>query len=316
MDNGFPTAGEAPITGNLLPKDDILIDIDVYARPYPQEFYQAILQSRSCPYTCTFCQSMTKYQARTTANIIEEAEIAVRRYGFRRLDLIGGMVFMPTPGFFELAKMWRESRILRDVRVTGCGKFGPNMKPEIYEPWRGLIEYVFVSVEAGNNQMLAKLKKKFTVQDVRDGLEILLPFNIPLIYFSGIVGFPFETAQDVTDLKEMIEYIRERCLRHGTYPNMNVSKLIPCFGAEVAREYPVPTYDPSRPSAHRARYWYKMDAKHQQACARVLAEYPWVRRRSEDLLAASPLYQPEVWQPPVPITTVPISNPELVQLSV
>lgn len=255
------------------------LSTEFYARRHPKCFYQAVLHSRGCPFVCSFCQRISN-QVREPELIVEESEKAVVDKHYRRIDFISGTTFIKSPHMIKLAELWRKSKILEGVKVSGTGKFGPStLRKEVYEPWEGLIDYIFLSVEGGNNKMLKEMMKSFTVEDIYEGLERIETFGVRKLFLSSITGFPFENADDVKDLRKMMDYVERRVKRFADY-TLQLNVLTPYFGSEVCKTYPCPRYNPftaSDPPADLVHdgnvFWYDLEASHREEIVKYVREF-------------------------------------------
>jgi radical SAM superfamily enzyme YgiQ (UPF0313 family) len=239
---------------------------DLYANPALWgEYGKAVLFGRGCPFRCSFCQGIGQYEKRDPENIITEAEQAVRQFGFKTIDLIDGVVFLPGERLVKIAEMWRRSPILRDVKVSGCGKFGDKLlDPDVYAAWDGLYDYVFMSIEAGSDNVLSQLNKLFTIDDIFDGLRFLRKYKIPAVVLTAIVGFPFETVQDVRDLETVLRFAELELTRNGMEPRIGTGIIVPYFGTEVGHANRVQDYNPASEANLTRSFWYDLSAQHKR----------------------------------------------------
>jgi len=168
--------------------------------------YTAILLSRGCPFSCTFCaKSITgkSYRKRSPGHVIEELKLLYDRYHVRDMLIADSLLNMDNEwlkevceGMLEMNRpiTWgcqvRADRVdreaLRRMRRAGCWK-------------------IFIGVESADEGMLKRMKKGETIEAIEEGIRIIQEekFYLDLGF---IIGMPGETEETI---KKTIEFARK-----------------------------------------------------------------------------------------------------------
>ncbi|MBI4615887.1 MAG: B12-binding domain-containing radical SAM protein [Planctomycetes bacterium] len=155
-----------------------------------------VLTGRGCPYDCSFCGRMTKkYRKRSVDLIVEEFRYLMRRYGVNHFAIENEIfVFAARDWIYEFCEKiaplgveWRcQSRPqgldlekLKLMRKAGCVR-------------------ITVGMETGSAEMLERMTKRLTPDDVRETLRLIKEADI----YPGaelIIGTPGENEKTVQD---------------------------------------------------------------------------------------------------------------------
>ncbi|MCK4462869.1 MAG: radical SAM protein, partial [Candidatus Omnitrophica bacterium] len=167
-----------------------------------------MLTSRGCPFRCTFCcvnVSGGTYRARSAKFVVDEIEEAVNRFGVKQISF-----FDPAfPMNKKIAKDICEEIIKRELhrkivwmtesRIDCVDKELLSLMKE-----SGCRRLAF-GIESGNQKILDSIRKKITLEQVRETIKNVKEAGIEIIaYF--IIGFPEDTINTVN---ETIEFAKE-----------------------------------------------------------------------------------------------------------
>ncbi len=169
-----------------------LLPMDKY-HPAPNGYKKLpagiIMASRGCPFTCTFCDRPIfgqKYRIRSAENVIAEMKILKEKYSMKEIDFFDEMFGINKKWLDKFCNLLIESKldllwsayhrcdnvnqeILKKMKQAGC--------------WR-----IFYGVESGSQEVLDTIKKRETVQDMRNaikwtkeaGIEVMANFMLGL----------------------------------------------------------------------------------------------------------------------------------------
>jgi len=241
--------GEDPLTirgliskGVINPPSERLKDLDELPFParhflpnsryryalFPGRKITTMFTSRGCPYECKFCDTSVfghKYRVRSAYNILEEIKEIVEQYGINSI-IIYDDLFMSRKeriekiceGIIEMGLKieWKcegrpdriEETTLRLMKQAGCS----------------MIAY---GVESGNQKALDYLKKRTTVEGIRETFRLTKKAGInPIGYF--ILGIPVESYGQAVNT---IRFAKEI---DPTYAQFSI--LTPFYGTEIYKE--------------------------------------------------------------------------------
>jgi radical SAM superfamily enzyme YgiQ (UPF0313 family) len=195
----------------VTPQREFIDDIDTLPLParhlLPLSRYQAlgypisIITSRGCPYSCIFCQGRRmvgkKVRKRSVARIVDEIE-QILSYGINRInvadDLFASDKTRVTEVCGEIKKRdlsftWSafarvdtvDRETLKIMKETGC-------------------DSVSFGVESGNPEMLKRIRKNITLDQVRQAVRLCNDAGM-IAHTSFVVGLPGESMETLEETK-------------------------------------------------------------------------------------------------------------------
>ncbi len=177
-----------------------LVNNNMYRRPDTNEVQAVIKVSRGCPFHCFFCLatpvSGAEVRKRSPQNIVDEIKECVEKYNIRN--------FLFWSDIFNIDKKWVMDlcRLIIDNNLditwsanTRADTADEEMAEMMY---RAGCRLVSIGVESGSQEMLDKIGKKITLDDVRLTVKIFKKFGIR-IYNYFVIGLPWETEETVED---------------------------------------------------------------------------------------------------------------------
>ena len=224
----------APLVGNLddlpFPAYDLLPPFVVYKSRARKKPLGVILTSRGCPYQCTFCNASVfgkKFRARSPENVLRELDVLVNDFGIRQLDvlddnftmdiqraeaILDGIVARKYKLLINLQNGVRADRIneyiIQKMKLAGVFKAG-------------------IGVESGDERVLASIKKRISLDKVKEAIRMFRKAGILTSAFF-IIGFPEDTRESI---EKTIQFAIEA---DPTVCNFNL--LLPFPGTEMYRE--------------------------------------------------------------------------------
>ncbi len=209
---------------NRKPNKRLLMDYEKYSG----KDLSSISTLTGCPMHCTFCCNSgenKKINLRGIEFISEELQDLKREFGTENpLYLLDDCFFSNKKRFDQLGEMFRESgyEFSAAARVMA-------LTPEKTQDFikRGG-NHAYVGIESGSQKVLDLVKKKLTIEDILERTSWLNDFELPWNAFF-IVGFPFETLDDIKKTEELAYRIKP------TYISLN--RFTPYPGTEIWRDY-------------------------------------------------------------------------------
>ena len=208
--------GNVKFTGNRAFIEDLdslpfparhLVDNSIYRRPDNNKVQATIKVERGCPFHCFFCLatpvSGAKVRRRSVENIVAEIRECVEKYNIRN--------FLFWSDIFNLDKKWTmdlcQAIIASGLKIT----WSANTRADTADLEMAKMMYksgcrlVSIGVESGSQEMLEKMGKKITLNDVRRTVKVFKQAKIR-IYNYFVIGLPWETEETV---EETIKFATE-----------------------------------------------------------------------------------------------------------
>lgn len=201
--------GNVKFTGNRAFIEDLdslpfparhLVDNSIYRRPDNNKVQATIKVERGCPFHCFFCLatpvSGAKVRRRSVENIVAEIRECVEKYNIRN--------FLFWSDIFNLDKKWTmdlcQSIIDSGLKIT----WSANTRADTADLEMAKMMYksgcrlVSIGVESGSQEMLEKMGKNITLNDVRRTVKVFKQAKIR-IYNYFVIGLPWETEETVEE---------------------------------------------------------------------------------------------------------------------
>lgn len=186
----------------------------------------SIITSRGCPFQCTYCASPQIWDKKTryrgVDNVLEELEYMINSKGVSLVRF--------QDDTFTLNKK-RAMEILEGILSKGlnikwvCDTRVDKLDKEVLQIMKksGCIR-VKIGVESGSDEILKRVKKGISLEQIRNAVKLIKEMAIPLTaYF--MIGFPGETDDDVRKTIQFAEEI------NADYNSLSV--IAPYFGTQV-----------------------------------------------------------------------------------
>lgn len=154
----------------------------------------SIITGRGCPYFCKFCSNVfgKNYRARSVKNVIDEIEIIISEYGFRRISFVDDLFTLNKKRVVRICNEIKERRLEFE---WGCSTRVDTITKDLLKTMKDTgLKAIFVGYESGVQEVLDLMKKGTTINQ---GVEVAkwakeLGINLAA---SFIIGFPGETKQ-------------------------------------------------------------------------------------------------------------------------
>jgi radical SAM superfamily enzyme YgiQ (UPF0313 family) len=207
----------------LRPNKKLILDYETYS---PANL-SAIMTSSGCPNKCTFCchsfeKSMTY---REINNIREEIEEMKERFNASVPVYILDDCFFSNRNHFN-----NVTSVLSDLGLSfSAGSRIMALSPEKIDLFikRGGIR-ILVGVESGSQKILDRVEKRLKIEEIVRRTQWLNDVGMPWSAFF-MVGFPFETLDDLKLTEELVYRIRP------TFVSIN--RFTPYPGTKIYEEY-------------------------------------------------------------------------------
>jgi radical SAM superfamily enzyme YgiQ (UPF0313 family) len=159
-----------------------------------------IMYSRGCPFLCGFCDIAPywgrKNSKRSLSNFIEEIRILSDRYNQKRIAIVDDTFVLSKKRVLKFCEALKKEGL--DIE-WGCYGRVDLMDEEIIQEMVGAgCKKIYYGIESGNNEVLAKMKKGFTIEQALKTIDISLKY-FEVVQTSFVWGFPFETLEQFHD---------------------------------------------------------------------------------------------------------------------
>jgi radical SAM superfamily enzyme YgiQ (UPF0313 family) len=231
MDRGRPrvNGGRAPIANldELPPPAYDLLPLGLYSTPFSgKRHVVAMVTSRGCPYPCTFCDAFVvhgrKYRAHSADRVVEEIRGLIDAFGVREV------VFKDSEFTLDRYRVERFCDLMADggPRVTWTCSARVNCvdEPLLLKMAAAGCRVVQFGVESGDPAVLDALKKKITIEKIREAFRAARAAGIATVA-NLMVGTPSETWGSIEATLRLVREIRP--------DHLNVQALVAYPGTEI-----------------------------------------------------------------------------------
>ncbi|MBF0174641.1 MAG: radical SAM protein [Magnetococcales bacterium] len=189
------------------PSQGLIEDVDRSPRParhlWPIDRYYTIasarrnftpmVTSRGCPYKCIFCeQGNLSFRPHSPEYVVDEIEECIKRFGVREIDMFDSQMTVKKSRMLEICELIQKRglefhwsarsrvdtvnmEVLQAMRSAGCDR-------------------IFFGIESGDEQILKNLKKKTSIDRIRQTMKECKEVGIQTLGFF-MVGSPGETME-------------------------------------------------------------------------------------------------------------------------
>jgi len=220
-----PVRGQFAINTMPCPAYD-LVDVDRYKSTpaWTARVSLPLITSRGCPHRCGYCYN-TKFSSRKWTCLSPEQTVELIMELVNRYNISG--IFLLDDNFFvDLKRVRRICELLIDKNVD-IRVYNANCRADSIERMdedlltlleKAGFDQLFVGVESGSDDVLGKIGKDITVEQVLSVNTRLKNANIKPFY-SFMAGFPFESLEDIKKTLLLMKRLV------GEYPDAIVYRL-------------------------------------------------------------------------------------------
>ena len=166
---------------------------------YSREPFMNMMTARGCPYHCAFClwpQSMYghKQRFRGLDNVFAEIHQLVERYGVREINIDDGTFTTNRQRVIDFCQRMRREKL--NLIWTCNGRVDHLDDDVLKEMKRGGCKMTRLGVESGSQEVLDKIKKGLTLEQIEEGIRLVKKHGIQAL--GGFMfGFPFDSRESV-----------------------------------------------------------------------------------------------------------------------
>lgn len=167
--------------------------------------------SRGCSFNCAFCynRAFNKGQCRfwSVDAVIEDINFLKQNYGVNAIKFYDDNFFI---------NRQRALEILRKIDLPSHTEIRIDMITDdlAKELKKFKVEDFLIGIESGSNRMLELINKGYTVDKIKEGVEILAKHDLYTTY-STIVGLPTETEEEFNKTLDLMCWVHKIHPRSG-----------------------------------------------------------------------------------------------------
>ena len=173
-----------------------LLPNELYAKfPTERKSFTVMVTSKGCPKGCIFCEAgRTRYNPRSIQTVVNEIEECRDKYGIREIDIFDYEFLIKRRRVLEICReirrrnidiLWAcraridsvDDELLREMAGAGCGR-------------------IYYGIEAGDQEMLDRLNKGITLEQIRESIRLTRKHGIQSLGFF-FIGSPAETRRTI-----------------------------------------------------------------------------------------------------------------------
>ena len=191
-----------------------LIDMERYkSKPaWTERESLPVITSRGCPHRCGYCYntefSGRRWTALSAEQVVALIEGLVGRYGIEGVFLLDDNFFVDMRRVGEICELLIAKDLGVSIYNANCRVDTLNKMDEelLVLLKRAGFEQLFIGVESGSDEVLCKIKKDITVEQVLGVNRRLKRMGIRPFY-SFMAGFPFETIADIKKTLGLMKHL-------------------------------------------------------------------------------------------------------------
>jgi anaerobic magnesium-protoporphyrin IX monomethyl ester cyclase len=159
-----------------------------------------IISSRGCPYRCTFCCRNNPYWRGRSAESVVDEMIELKRMGYRSITFYDDTFNVSKKRVLSICRLIRERGVGLPWSFRGrVNGFDEDLARTLAEA--GCVR-AHLGIEAGTQEMLDKIKKGVTLEEIRTAFALCRKHGILTVaYF--ILGLPGETLKQAETTIEL-----------------------------------------------------------------------------------------------------------------
>jgi len=188
------------------------------------KFVAPLIMTRGCPYHCTFCscRSVTGHRIRfhSIPYIIEEIKFLKSNFGIKEICFIDDNFLVLRHLVIDLCEQIIKQKL--DIKWSCFGIRLDLVDKDILSLMEKSGCYLLtVGIESGSQRILDHMKKKLTLDLIKEKITLINTTTHIKIIGNFILGYPMETEEDV-------------------YKTIRLAKTLPLYGANFFPFHPTP----------------------------------------------------------------------------
>jgi radical SAM superfamily enzyme YgiQ (UPF0313 family) len=174
----------------------------------PRDFkVAAIVTSRGCPYSCTFCHNSYRdlpYRYRSPENVVKEVKHLIDNFGVNAVFFCDDNFFVNEPRVKKICELFKSTGISKQI-IWGANGRVNNINKNILQLVKDVnCKQVTFGWESGSQKTLDSLNKQTTVDQNHKSIEMCNEIGINAAG-TFMIGNPNERIEDLEKTKKFIQ---------------------------------------------------------------------------------------------------------------
>jgi len=168
-------------------------------------YFWILLSSRGCPFDCLYCMNADVfgrgYRFRSAESILKEIKHLYDKFGVKYVYFIDDEFMIRKDRIYKLTDIITENNL--DIGWTALARITTIDTEFLNRMVKAGLKEVVYGVESGDPVTLEKINKKMSLNDIKRGIEQTLKSNIPAFGVNNMIGFPWETKENMMNTYEL-----------------------------------------------------------------------------------------------------------------
>jgi len=176
---------------------------------YPSEYFNRILTTRGCPFSCVYCMSpklwRKKVRFRSPEKVFEEMKYRYQRFGIRFFKFNDDTFTLDCRRLEKLCALIVKGK----MKIKwGCDTRADKLNEDVLTMMKNAgCSHLNIGVESGSEKILGYIKKGESLEAIKKAFVLAKKMKINVLaYF--MMGFPPETKEDILMSVEVMKEIR------------------------------------------------------------------------------------------------------------
>ena len=153
-----------------------------------------IMTSRGCPHECTYCFHNRNHRARSPENVVDEIEWQVNKFGIKEILIIDDNFTLNLNRAERICDLIIERNIKVTMQCWGGLRVDRITRHILEKMKQAGVWLVAIAPETGSQDTLDRVKKKFTIEQVKQARQWCREVGLKTYSFF-MVGFPWENKE-------------------------------------------------------------------------------------------------------------------------